>query len=575
MNEYYRNELNALHERGIQMAEKYPALASMLDGKGTDPDVERLLQGTAFFTSMLKQKLDDEYPELIHQFMRLLFPHYLRPLPSSTIVTFEPQEIDAKRLLVIPKGTTLSSVPVEGTQCLFKTCFDVDLQPINIQQADIEIYQNNPMLKLTFQILNAKLSDWKPSKLRLHLTGDYNNATDLFLLLNNHLKQIRFSTGNHDNDVIVSNKHLHYVGFEETESLIPFPSNAYPGFRILQEYFFFPEKFLFVDILGWDQFEDKGSGKTFDLCFVFDRLPKHLNRLNQNHFCLNATPAINLFPHDADPIRLDHFQTSYPVQASGTDKAHYQIYSIEEVTGFIHGTSKKRVYKTIDETGSDPTKNPIYHPHIQKNEELNRIDYQLSVVYQKGDPPAPETLSIKTLCTNGFLAEQLKVNDIQSITDRLPFFVTVRNICAPNQTLLPPLTSDLLWRLLSHININHVPLTNAQSLRELLQLYVFETGYNRKSEQISKKRINGIANVCAKPKHRIISGALFHGQHIELETSEDHFSSEGDLFLFGCVLHDFFADYVSMNNFTSLTIKKMIHGDEFKWQSKFGNRYMI
>jgi type VI secretion system protein ImpG len=575
MNEYYRNELNALNERGALMAEKYPAHASMLDGKGTDPDVERLLQGTAFFTSMLKQKLDDEYPELIHQFMRLLFPHYLRPLPSSTIVTFEPQEIDAKRLTVIPKGTTLSSVPVEGTQCLFKTCYDVELQPIVLRHVEIEGYQNNPMLRLSFQIMNAKLSEWHPSNLRLHLAGDYNIATDLFLLLNNHLEQIRFSTGDHDNDVIVSKKHLHYIGFNENDSLIHYPSNAYPGFRILQEYFFFPEKFLFVDIMGWNQFKDKGNGDTFDICFVFDILPKNMNRLTPNHFSLNATPAINLFPHDADPIRLDHFRTQYPVQPSGSNKAHYQIYSIEEVNGFIHGTSKRRLYKTLDDNRSGTQSMPVYQSHIQKNEELNSIDFHLSIAYQKDHQPVPETLSVKTLCTNGFLAEQLKINDIHCIADRLPVLVAVRNLSAPNQTLLPPLNSDLLWRLLSHVNINHVPLTNTKSLKELLNLYVFETERNRKAEQVSKKRINGINNVSASPANRIISGALFQGQHIEIEASEDHFSSEGDLFLFGCVLNDFFADYVSMNHFTSLTIKTMIHGDEYQWQTKSGNRFLI
>ncbi|MDU3889721.1 MAG: type VI secretion system baseplate subunit TssF, partial [Serratia liquefaciens] len=42
-------------------------------------DVERLLEGFAFLTGRLRQKLDDELPELSHSLMHLLWPNYMRP----------------------------------------------------------------------------------------------------------------------------------------------------------------------------------------------------------------------------------------------------------------------------------------------------------------------------------------------------------------------------------------------------------------------------------------------------------------------------------------------------------------
>ena len=90
----------------------------MLSGPSADPDVERLLEGVAFLTAMLRQKLDDEFPEIIHELVHLIWPHYLRPVPSATIMAFAPKP-SLKQSLKIPAGVHVASVPVDGTPCLF------------------------------------------------------------------------------------------------------------------------------------------------------------------------------------------------------------------------------------------------------------------------------------------------------------------------------------------------------------------------------------------------------------------------------------------------------------------------
>ena len=74
-NHYFQSELSALREQGRRFAEHHPALAPYLAGTSTDPDVERLLEGVAFLTGRLRQKLDDELPELTHSLMHLLWPN--------------------------------------------------------------------------------------------------------------------------------------------------------------------------------------------------------------------------------------------------------------------------------------------------------------------------------------------------------------------------------------------------------------------------------------------------------------------------------------------------------------------
>src|SRR5262249_18676828 len=77
-NKYYQDELAYLRELGREFAQAYPQLAPMLADRGGDPDVERLLEGTAFLTARVREKLDDELPEAIHAIAELIFPQLVR-----------------------------------------------------------------------------------------------------------------------------------------------------------------------------------------------------------------------------------------------------------------------------------------------------------------------------------------------------------------------------------------------------------------------------------------------------------------------------------------------------------------
>src|SRR5262245_35453684 len=89
-NKYYQDELTFLREMGKEYSQDQPALAHMLAERGSDPDVERLLEGFAFLAGRIRQKLDDEFPEVTHGLLSLLWPHYLHPIPSMSILEFKP-----------------------------------------------------------------------------------------------------------------------------------------------------------------------------------------------------------------------------------------------------------------------------------------------------------------------------------------------------------------------------------------------------------------------------------------------------------------------------------------------------
>jgi len=575
-NRYFQEELDNLKELGAEFSKAHPAVAPMLSGRSSDPDVDRLLEGVAFLTALLRQKLDDEFPEIIHELVQLIWPHYLRPLPSASIVSFTPKPT-LKQSITIPAGVQVSSAPVEGTSCLFQTCYPVDVHPLNILEASFREESGRPSaIRLLLELKGSDLESWQPESLRFFLAGDFPVAADLYLLLRRYVKRTVVSASDGNSVQTFTPKNLKSVGFGLDEGMIPYPSHSFPGYRIIQEYFILPEKFLFLDLVGWESWQNRGKGNRFEIRFELESVPSPPPRIKTSDFVLFATPVINVFPHDADPIRLDHRKTEYRVGPSGRKDVHYQVYSVEEVIGFVQGTAEERVYVPFELFDSDPKANPVYHVNIRNSPVRPGFDVFLSVAYPpEAGPPALETLSIQLLCTNGLLPEELKSGDICLPTSSTPEHVEFKNLSPPTSNILPPLGTDLLWRLISHLSLNYASLSNVENLRALLNLYIFKDPRKPETVYANRKRVSGIQSVESRGSDRLVSGVMMRGREIEIAARHDHFASSGDLFLFGEILDHFFGSYASMNTYTRLNLKELITGDVYQWPARLGDHPLI
>ncbi len=584
-NRYFQEELTHLRDLGKEYSRAHPAVAPMLAGATPDPDVERLLEGVAFLTALLRQKLDDEFPEIINELMYLIWPHYLRPIPSTTLIAFAPKP-NLKQSITIPPGVQVASIPVEGTSCLFSTCYEVDVHSLALLEAAfIQPSGQPPMIKLLFEIKGMKLSDWQPKSLRLFLAGDYPDASDLYLLLRRHLRQIHIKPLEKGKSCFLGPEHLKPTGFSDKEALFPYPSHAFPGYRIIQEYFISPHKFLFLDLTGLEQWEEKGGGSRFEVYFELSDLPFTPPRIKKDHFILFVTPAINLFPYEADPIQIDHRMTRYLVRPAGSNPEHYQVYSVESVVGYIQGTAQERKYVPFEVFNPDPQTHPVYRITIRQSPLREMFDLYLSVAYPPGmgSPPA-ETLSIQLLCTNGSLPENLRLGDISLPTSRSPETVEFKNILPPTVSLLPPLEGkkedgkggeNLRWRLLSHLFLNTLSLSRAENLKALLELYIFPGSRNRTQTLANQKRIEGIEDLQARISDRLVSGILMRGQEIDLKLRQEKFASPGDMYLFGSVLDHFLGNYASLNHFIQLKVEEVAKGEIYQWPARIGDHPLI
>lgn len=577
-NRHFQEELANLRDLGAAFSKAHPAVAPMLSGPTADPDVERLLEGVAFLTALLREKLDDDFPEIIHELIRLIWPHYLRPIPSTTVVAFSPKPT-VKQSMTIPAGVHVSSVPVEGTPCLFRTCYDVELHPVELVEASFVEASGRPAaVNLVFELHGPTLSDWQPQALRFFLAGSYVEASELYLLLRHHLKQIVVTPAENGSSLLLTPDYLQPVGFADDEALIPYPTHSFPGYRIIQEYFILPEKFLFLDLVGWEHWQDRGDGSRFEIRFELGTRPFRPPRIKKEDFVLSAAPAINIFPHDADPIRLDHRRTEYSVRPSGANATHYEVYSVEKVVGFLQGTAEQRTYMPFEVFNPQPQSNPVYNVKVRKSPVLGGFQTFLSVAYPPGAGlPQTETLSIGLLCTNASLPRSLQMGDVSQPTSSSPEFAEFKNIRPPTDNVSPPVGrgTNLLWRLLSHLSLNYISLSESENLRALLGLYVSIAGRDRATVLANRKRITGIEDVKSNTSNRLVTGVMMRGQAITLKMREDHFAGSGDLFLFGCILDYFFGSYASINTYTQVFIEETLKGEQYQWPARVGDHPLI
>jgi len=575
IDKYYQRELSHLRDLAADFAKAHPAVAPLLSGQSADPDVERILEGTAFLSGLIYEKLDDDFPEIVHGLIQLIFPHYLRPIPSSTLIRFTPKR-SLMESLTVKAGTAIDSVESEGTRCTFTTSYDVELHPLAVTGGSFESQGGSQgRFSLSLGLTSIDLAAFSAKRLRFHLAGDYAEASRRYWLLFTRLREVRLTSGAGGAPLSLRPSAVRPVGFDEDETLIPFPARSFPGYRVLQEYFILPEKFLFFD-LDLSAWTSRGQGRAFSLEFVFDGLPPDLPPMRAEHFQLFVSPALNLFPHHADPILLDHKKPEYPIRPSGQNPRHYQVYTVNTVTGFVQGTVQERDYLPFELFNPQVEATPVYALHHRLSPLDGRAELHLSVAYPgTQEEPRLETLSIDVMCTNASLPETLRAGDVRMPTQSSPELAEFANIRPPTSPVQPPLGNNLLWRLLSHLFLNYLSVATADNLRSMLKLYIFTETRDRAAVLANTRRVEAIAGLELHAAERFVRGRIARGQNIRLTLDRQGFAGEGDMFLFGSVLDVFLGNYAAINSYTRLTAEDTLRKERFAWPERLGDRPLL
>ncbi len=614
---YYERELHFLRQSAVEFARNFPDAASALrieKDRIHDPHVERLLEGCAFLAGRIRRKLDDEFPEIAQSVLGMLFPQYLLTIPPLGIVQFQVDSQSTKLTsnYRIPKGTILHSAPVRGEPCRFRTCYPVDLAPVALDDAQCTKWtrkagpepgcnwQAQAVLQLSFKALSGlTFGNFPLPGLRLFLRGGP-LAHRLYELMGRRVVRIEvipidrgsFADGDGSGGVFLPAECIKPVGFDAQEELMPFPENAFLGYRLLREFFAFPEKFFFYDIDLRGAAERIGSPKTIAVRFYLDLMPEGASNINSEQFALGCTPVVNLFSKKAEPQKTRSGCHEYRIVCEAGKPESFEVYTVDKVettdlnTGvrrlvepfysFRHALQSEvpfywftRREKATDHSSTSATEFSIGSEKAEDTSKYtaDEVFLELCSLDYTSVSPENQSISINLTCTNRNLVREMPLqeegrSDFSAID--IPYFGPVKMLTLQRENIRTPLGredeywtgSDAgrqwrggYWRLISHLSLNYLSLKTGgiQALQALLQLY------DVKGEAKNENIILGLTRLDVRPVNRLIRGALCQGVGIELTVDIDRFK-ESSFYLLTAVLDRFLAHYVSINSFTQLTV---------------------
>lgn len=582
---YYERELTWLRQMGAQFGEKYPKIAQRLNlepSRCDDPHVERLLEGFAFLAARVHLKLDDEFPEITEALLDIIYPHFIRPIPSMSIVEFQADATQGKLTtgMLIPRDTTLHSRPAGGFACKFRTCYDTTIWPVSLTGVEWRapdritppLPSSDAAIALRLQIASTPdvpLPKVAIDHLRFHLVGESSLVHTIYELMCSRLTRVVVrdpAGGRNGPSVPLPSSSVRPVGFDEAEAMIPYPRRSFQGYRLLQEYFAIPEKFFFIDITGLKEIWRAGFKNSAELIFLFstvgseERRQRIENGTTLATFRLNCTPVINLFPQTAEPILLDQRKPEYPIVPDIRRPTTMEIFSVESVSGLDKDTQQIISYRPFYSYRSDARDEQgatfwIAHRRPSSRLDDDGSDMHLSLVdtSMRTKRPHTESVTVRTMCTNRNLPSRLPFGSEQGDFE-MERNAPIRKIVAlrkPTSPLRPPQASMAQWYLISHLSLNQLSLIEEgrEALQNILRLYDFS------DSEYADRMIEGIASLNSRPHFaRLVSenGIGFaRGKRIEVDFDEEQFVG-GGVYLFASVLERFFAMYASMNSFTQL-----------------------
>jgi type VI secretion system protein ImpG len=542
--------------------------------------VERLLEGFAFLTARIRERVDDDVPELVQGLTELLLPHYLRPLPACSIVEFTPQVRALRGRSRIAAGAQVASVPVDGTPCLFRTTSDLDLLPLTVQDALLDRSSaSSPVLRLFFQTTEQGRAEVFRGPLRLFIHGELSAGAMVLLWLLRYCRQVRVRQGTQSEGVRLPPECIRPVGFSKDFPLLPWPRAA-GGYRQLQEYFTLPEKFLFFEVHGLEAVPSLQE-ESFELAFHLERPPPLEARITREMFRLHCAPVINLFSVAADPIIHHTLGQEHLLRAADLPPFHAEVYSVDGVMGLTAGRNARHVYRPFFEFAhirGDGSEQSYYRLRRMHSPIDDGMDTYLWLETPR-DVAAPlnteEVLSIDLTCTHRSLPSRLQVGDLCHATSQSPTHTKFKNITAVSRPARPPLGQELHWRLLSHLAVNQHALGDAAALRRVLELYNFHALADNLAARANRLRIFSIQQVRTQPLTRFLEGSPVRGVRTSVGLDETNFMGMGDAFLFGCMLDELLASHVTLNSFNELSLQLQPSQADFSWLPRNGSLHIL
>ncbi|HOJ07953.1 MAG TPA: type VI secretion system baseplate subunit TssF [Ignavibacteriaceae bacterium] len=607
---YFEREYNFLQTAGEEFAKKHPTLGSRLrmsERERKDPFVERLFEGFAFLAGRIQERLDDEFPEIAGGILEILFPNLLKPFPSCSILQLKHKPGAISKPIVVEKGSEIQTASAkykvrykvyagvsdksrltekeEPADFIFRTTQDVILRPMTLSDVTVEdSTKGNTILKLKIQPdRNVDYESLQMNNFQLYLQGAASIKFELLYFLTNFVSSVSVKELSNTKaayteikDFKIEIPDLYSEDYSARDnSILPYSKQTFSGYKLLQEYFSFPEKFFFIQINGLEQFKSSEQSGPFEIKIDFNRRIVKEKWATLKNISLHCTPIVNLFSRMTEEVIVNQRLPEYYIVPDIDRRKSREIYSVDKVSGISE--SKIEQYKYIPISSHDilDTSDPDYNYkrffsvfRRTQVSDMSETFIRLFGPSMEEDDFPKETLSIQATLSNGFLpASYLEVGVIKEPIN-FPVGIEASNITIPTDVLEGPDKSNYLWSLIANLSVSYTSLSEVETLKNILNLYNWFKVHNHPN----KKRIDGILKIdkpkiISKIKNRsIIRGIEFH---ITIDPNEFEHGA-GDIYLFGLILNKFLSQYVTVNSFIQLRITESGTNKEYLWEPIIG-----
>jgi type VI secretion system protein ImpG len=617
----YNRELAHLRGMGAEFAKHFPKIAGRLGGLDEfqacqDPFVERLMEGFAFLAARVQLKLDAEFPRFTQSLIETICPHYLAPMPSMCIVRFQP-EFDEKGLVdgfFIPRGRSLYSMlgTSEQTRCEYRTAHDITLWPITLNQAD---YYTRELASLEIPALSnikagirlrmqttagLRFSELKLDSLNLHLMGAGEVPMQLYeqFLANAAAVVIQPTAKPIKWHKILDASCIRRVGFDNKQKLLPYDARSFQGYRLLHEYFAFPERFMFIELTDLGDAIKQCNENQVDIIFLFRESKVELEgTISADNFGLFCSPAVNLFEKRLDRIPVSDRFYEFHVVPDRTRAQDFEVYKLKKVVGYGARSDQLQEFLPFylaKDSGDNNASgyyvmNRVPKPKVQEASLKTRrsrsyagSEAYISLVDSHAAPYSADVkqLGVEALCTNRDLPLHMPVGigAFDFTMEKAAPCTAIRCVGSPTSPKPSHTEGEFAWRVINHLSLNYLSLNDTSggeggsALRDILRLY------GDTSDMQTRKQIDGLKSINSRPVTRRITGsgtiAFARGLEVTIDFEEVAFEGTG-VFLLGAVLEQFFAKYVSINSFTETVVKTTERGEIMRWKMRNGLRPIL
>jgi type VI secretion system protein ImpG len=619
---YYNEELQHLREMGAEFAAQFPKIAARLRMDGTevaDPYVERLLEGFAFLAARVQLKLDAEFPRFTQRLLEIVYPNFLAPTPSMLVAQVQPDLGDAGLAegVTLPRHTVLRASPLRGTgtACRFRTGQPVTLWPLQITDASYFTHATGlPLggapepdkwrkfgggLRLKLRCTaGLQFSQLKLDDLRLYCTGIDDLAYRLHALACGQTLGVVVmpaAPGSGERARLLDGDAVRSVGFERDEALLPSPLPGLDGYRLVQEHFAFPQRFLFFDVCGLGDALRALGGTEVELVLLFARGDPGLQQaVDASALALHCVPAVNLFEQRCDRIHVSPQTHDFHVVVDRARPMDHEVHSLIELSGHGAGLDGELPFLPFYAAfHTEPGDHNAYFS-LQREPRLlsegqkrdgHRSSYIGSEVFvsivDAREAPFPlelQQLGVKALCSNRDLPLLIGGPGTELTLEGTAPVQHITLVKGPSRPLSALREGNVAWRFVNQLSLNHLSLLDsdpeqgAAALREMLRLHVHE------ADAAQHKQIEGLRSVRTTPITRRLPrpGPIAFGRGIRIDLQVDDLAFQGgSAFLLGCVLERFFARHVSMNGFTETHVASPARGSILQGRPSMGARPLL